>query len=274
MNEMDLLERVRADVEIDPTALLRARRRLLRRAVAPAVRRRRTARRMVTAAAVAAALAALAVVALPGPQGAEPAAAAVLSRAARLAAVEDAPAPGQWLYVRLETTRGGGTAASTSLQERWVPGDDSRAQVFLDGGDRWTRPVDRPAIYTDAGASAADLYAWLTRDNGDLRGDDAAFERAAEVMFDSTAPPAFKARLLEAIALISDVRVVDEGRTLHGRPVVAVGREDMGGETRFLFDSRTGKLLGVEGVAPVPSAHYTTLFASRVVDRLPDRAAS
>ena len=255
MDELDLLERVRADVEIDPAALLRARRRVLRQAVAPALRRRgtgrrRTARRVVSVVAVAAAMAALAVLVLPGPQGAEPAAAAVLSRAARVAAAEQVAGPGEWLHVRLETTRDG----TTRLQERWVPGDPSKSVHFLDSGQRWSSPVDRPAIYTDEDASVDDLYAWLSRDSGDLRGDDAAFERAGEVMFDSTAPAAFKSRLLEAVALIDGVHVVAD-------------------QTRFVFDAGTGVLLGVEGISDTATLSYTTLFTSNVVDTLPRRAA-
>lgn len=272
MNEMDLLERVRADVVIDPTALLRARRRLLRQAVAPAVRRRRTARRIVGAVAVAATVAGLAVLVLPGPQGAEPAAAAVLSRAARVAAAEDVAGPGQWLHVRLETTRPGAEEAEHYVQERWVPGGSSGLQVFRDREDLWTRPVDRPVIYTDEDASVDDLHAWLSRDNGDLRGDDAAFERAAEVMFDSTAPAAFKSRLLEAVALIAGVQVVADRARFHGHDAVVVGRTEGDFETRFVFDSRTGVLLGVEGVGGTAEMGYATLVTSNVVDALPERA--
>lgn len=275
MDEMELLERVRADVEIAPSALLRARRRMLRQAVAPAVRRRRAARRLVSVVAVAVVVAALAVLVLPGPQGAEPAAAAVLSRAARVAAAEDVAAPGQWLHVRVETTRPGeGIEVRHYLQERWVPGGSSGLMIFLDAGDRWTRPLDRPAIYTDADASVEDLYAWLSRDNGDLRGDEAAFERAGEVMFDSSVPAAFKSRLLEAIAMIEGVHVVTEQARFHGHDAVVIGRSDEFSETRFVFDSRTGALLGVEGISGTATLSYRTLFSSKVVDRLPRRAAA
>jgi hypothetical protein len=271
MNEMDLLEHVRADLEIDPAALLRARRRLLRRAVSPAVRRRRTARRVVAVVAVAAAAATLAVLVLPGPQGAEPAAAAVLGRAARVAAAEPVAGPGQWLHVRLDTTRPGAEQQRT-VQERWVPGGPSGVEIIRGGGDVWTEPVHRPAIYTDETASVADLYAWLKRDNGDLRGDDAAFERASEVLSDSVAPAAFKARLLEAIVLIRGVRVVADGARFHGHDAVVVGREEGGFESRFAFDTRTGALLGFEGGGD-PSMDYSTLITSNVVDALPQRAA-
>jgi hypothetical protein len=273
MDEMDLLERVRADVEIDPAALRRARRRMLRQAVAPAVRRRRAARRVVSVVAVAAAVAALAVLVLPGPQGAEPAAAAVLSRAARVAAAEDVAAPGQWLHVRVATTRpGDDIEVRHYVQERWVPGGSSGLMIFRDGEDRWTEPVDRPAIYTDADASVEDLYSWLSRDNGDLRGDEAAFERAGEVMFDSSAPAAFKSHLLEAMALIEGVHVVTEQARFHGHDAVVIGRTDEFSETRFVFDSGTGALLGVESVSETDSLSYSTLFTTNVVDRLPRRA--
>jgi hypothetical protein len=273
MDELALLERVRADVEIDPTALLRARRRLLRHAVAPAVRRRRTARRVVVAAAVAAAVAALAVLVLPGPQGAEPAAAAVLSRAARVAAAEQEPGPGEWLYVRHETTRAPGNVETSYVQEHWVPGDPGAAEIILDEDDRWTSPVERPSIYADTDISVDDLYAWLRRDNGDLRGDDAAFERAAEVLSDSGVPAAFKSRLLDAIVLIDGVHVVASGARFHGHDAVVVGREEGDFETRFAFDSETGILLGFEGVGEPSSMDYSTLVTSRVVDTLPRRAA-
>jgi len=273
MDELDLLERVRADVEIDPSALLRARRRVLRHAVAPAVGRRRTARRIVSVVAVAASVAALAVLVLPGPQGAEPAAAAVLSRAARVAAAEEVAGPGEWLYVRHETTRAPGNVETSYVQEHWVPGDPGAAEIVLDADDRWISPVQRPAIYGDTDISADDLYAWLRRDNGDLRGDDAAFERAAEVLSDSAVPAGFKSRLLAAIVLIDGVHVVASEARFHGHDAVVVGREEGDFETRFAFDSETGILLGFEGVGEPSSMDYSTLVTSRVVDRLPRRAA-
>jgi len=273
MNELELLERVRADVELDPAALLRARRRLLRHAVAPAVLRRRTARRVVSVVTAAAAVAALAVLVLPGPQGAEPAAAAVLSRAARVAAAEQVPGPGEWLHVRLQTTRAPGNVRTSYLQERWVPGGPTGDEIFLDADERWTSAVERPAIYSDTDISVDDLYAWLRRDNGDLRGDDAAFERAAEVLSDSGVPAPFKARLLEAIVRIDGVHVVARGARFHGHDAVVVGREEGDYETRFVFDDETGILLGFEGVGSPASMNYSTLVTSRVVDRLPRRAA-
>ena len=156
-----------------------------------------------------------------------------------------------------------------------MPGGSSGLMIFLDAGDRWTRPLDRPAIYTDADASVEDLYAWLSRDNGDLRGDEAAFERAGEVMFDSSVPAAFKSRLLEAIAMIEGVHVVTEQARFHGHDAVVIGRSDEFSETRFVFDSRTGSAARRRGHQRAPATlSYRTLFSSKVVDRLPRRAAA
>lgn len=174
--------------------------------------------------------------------------------------------------MRLETTRAPGNVRTSYVQERWVPGGPTGAVIILDGEDRWTSAVERPPIYRDPDMSVDDLYGWLRRDNGDLRGDDAAFERAGEVLSDSGVPAAFKSRLLDAIVLIDGVRVVADGALFHGHDAVVVGREEGGFETRFVFDDESGVLLGFEGVGDDPSMDYSTLVTSRVVDTLPRRA--
>lgn len=72
----------------------------------------------------------------------------------------------------------------TSLDEP-LTASPTGAEIILDGEDRWISVVERPAIYRDPDMSVDDLYAWLRRDNGDLRGDDAAFERAGEALFET-----------------------------------------------------------------------------------------
>lgn len=272
MDEMDLLTRMRAEVQPDPAALLRARRRLLRHALAPALRRRR--RRVVLAVggvAAAGVLAAGALFVAPGPQGPEPAAAAVLERAAAVAHGEPTPRPGQYVYVRETHTEHEGGRATTSVQEFWVPGDLRGDEVFLDSdGSRYVDPVDAPAIWTDPSAGHDELLAWLERPNGDLRGDAAAWERMGETLADAAAPEPFKAALLDAATGIDGVRVVDRSVDFHGHDAVVIGRDGEALRTEFVFDRVSGAYLGMIGNGV--GIWTTTLTATRVVDSLPVRA--
>lgn len=277
MDELTLLERMRADVEADPQALLRARRRLLRRAVGPVVRRRLALRLATVACAVAVVAVALvaAGIMLPGAGGADPAAAAVLDKAARDLAAEPAPARGEYLHVREVTTRWEDGRPVTYHQESWVPGDAGEPRVFRDSDGYLYRSVaDPPEIFDDPRVGVSEVLAWLRRDNGDLRGDEAAYERVGEVLAADATPMRFKARLLEAVKHIDDVRVVDESADFHGVDAVIVGRVEPL-QAQFAFERRTGHYLGMQA-PPAPGADepfsYSTRTFTTVVDRLPERA--
>lgn len=274
MNEMQLLERLGSEVEPDPAVLRRARRHLLRRALVPQARRRRGARRVLIGAAAAAVTAAALVVGttLPDGGGAEAAAVEVLERASS-AADATVVGPGQWLHVTSETTRWYDDGPEHSVQETWVPGDPRRDTRWRNEGVVVLRPLDLPAIAEDPDVDTDDVYAWLMRDSGDLRGADAAFERAGETLADDAVPAAFKARLFDAIARIDGSRVVDEQADFAERDAVLIGRVEGDWETQLAFDATSGEFIGFQGLVD-GSPSYRTLMTSEVVDALPARARS
>ena len=271
MNEMDLLERLGADVRPDPTSLLRARRRLLRHALAPASRRRRSLR--VAAGLVACSAAVIAAVrSTPGPQGAAPAAAAVLTRAAALQERAPEPGPGEYRYVRVVTTRWKTEGRSTTTDEHWVPSDAGADMVTRwEGGELSSSRVRPAAIYTRPRLSVADVLDWLRRPSGDLRGTEAAYERAGAAMFDPSAPPAFKGLMLEAISRLDGVEVLDESVEFHGHTSTVIGL-DKPLYAQFVFDQDTGAFLGVQASNSDGTPSYSTVISDRVAAHLPARA--
>lgn len=271
MNEMQLLERLGSEVQPDPAALRRARRHLLRHAIAPQGRRRRTRRALVGAAsAVVTAVGLVVGTTLPGGDGAEAAAVAVLERAASVA--DDTPVSAtQWLHVTSTGTRWYDGRASRSVQESWIPGDPERAVRIRIEGLVDLRPLDLPAIASDPDADTEDVYAWLMRDSGDLRGADAAFERAGETLADDTMPGSFKARLFDAITRIDGTRVVEERVDFAGHSAVLIGRAEGSWETQLAFDAATGEFVGFQGLID-GSLSYRSSITSRVVETLPRRA--
>lgn len=274
MDEMALLERFRSEVEADPASLVRARRRVLRRGLVLSGAGRRRRRAVLVAAAAVALIGGVLVVTGGGPT-ADPAAAAVLTRAAERAEGSAQPGPGEYLHVRAATTRWDGDGPERTIQERWRPGDPDEPTVFVDfEGTVYRSSSAQPEIYSRPDLTTEDLLAWLRRPNGDLRGDDAAFERAGEVLAPGTAPADFQAALFTALRDIDGVEVVDDA-TVAGRDVVVIGRSEPL-ETQFLFDQQTGGLVGFQGVGDPDVGSrlsYRTMLTTEVTDRLPGRVA-
>jgi hypothetical protein len=276
MNEMQLLERMWDDVEADPVALRRTRRRLLRHALARKPRPRVRLRRALVGGSVAAAVAIGVMVTngTPGTVGSQAAAAAVLDRAAYVSGLQ-VVGPSQWTHIRTETTRDG--QSGTSVQEAWVPGDSTGDVRLLDSdGLVRVQTMHVPDIATDPNATDDDVYTWLRRDNGDLKGAAAAFERATETLAAFDTPAEFRTRLFAAIEKIDGVRVVHESAEFAGHDAVVLGRSDGGYETQLVFDKDSGAFIGYQGVssgAGQPGG-YQTAVTTDVVNSLPPRAVS
>ncbi|ROR90897.1 hypothetical protein [Nocardioides aurantiacus] len=274
MDELALLERFRSDVEIDATALIRARRRVVRRALVNAPGRRRRYL-LVTAAAAALAVAVTLVGAVGNGPTATPAAAAVLARAADSASSGREPAPGQYLHVRKVTTRWYDDGRETTVQERWIPGDGGEPRTYRDfEGDVYQDASPVPAIYSRRGLSTEALLTWLRRPSGDLRGDDAAYERVGEVLASDLAPVDFQAGLFDAMQHLEGVTVVDQDARFDAAAAVIIGR---GGplETQFAFDETSGQFIGMQGVGDPENGtplSYKTSRTTDVVNGLPRRA--
>lgn len=273
MDEMALLERFRSDVEVDTTSLIRSRRRVMRHALARYGVTRRRRRLVLGAAAVVAAVAVT--INLTGGLAVTPATAAVLARAAAATDGGAQPGPGEYLHLHETTTRWYADGPETTIQEWWIPGDEDEPRVFRDfEGSVYLDRSPLPDIYTQPGLSDEEVLEWLRRPNGDLRGDDAAYERVGEVLVSGKAPSDFEAALFNALSSIDGVTIVDEHADFGGREVVIIGREQPM-ETQFAFDKQSGRLVGYQGVSNPDvggSLSYRTITTSFVVDRLPARA--
>ena len=209
-----------------------------------------------------------------GPQG-SPAAAAVLTRAAEAALVSDEPGPDQYLYVREVTTRWSQEGAETSTAEHWISGDWLERYVYLDPtGIVAIGRSSVPAIYRQPDLTTSELLSWLRRPSGDLRGDDAAYERAGEILASHVAPPAFQSALFRVLPSIDGVGVVEEDATFGDAHVVVIGRGEPL-ESQFAFDKESGLFVGLQGSAD-PSVgsrlSYQTIMTTAVVSHLPPRA--
>ncbi len=272
MDEMALLERFRSDVEIDTSALVRSRRRVMRHALAKAgVTRRRRRLLLATAATVAAFAITMSVT---GGPNATPAAAAVLTRAAATVEESAAPRPGEYLHVRETTTRWSEHGQETTIQERWIPGNDD-PPIFRDfEGFVYLNRSPLPEIYHRSPLTNEELLEWLRRPNGDLRGEDAAYERVGEVLASDLAPSSFQGALFTALRSISGVSVVDDHAVFGGQDAVIIGRAAPM-EAQFAFDGRTGRFLGMQGAGNPDVGRvlsYRTVTETAIVDRLPPRA--
>lgn len=270
MNEMQMLERMWDDAAADPTSLLRARRRLLRHTIARKPGSKMKVRRILVGASIAATVA-MGLIVTTGPVGTTAAAAAVLDRAADASAREVA-GPNQWTHIRMETIR---QEPLPTVSEAWIPGSSEGESRHLDPDGRLhVGNGDLPTIATDPDASDDEVYAWLSRSLGDLRGDAAAFERAGETVASVMTPQEFKVRLFAAVKKIDGVRVVDESAAFAGHDAVVLGRTDGGYETQFVFDKDSGEFIGFQGVGSGPGqpANYQTVVTTGVVDSLPERA--
>jgi hypothetical protein len=304
----DLLREARPAVAApDPVVVLRARRAVLRRALAG--RRRRRSLRLVTA--VAATVTAVGMVGLIGGErtGATAEAATVLATAADAMDMAAAPAAGQYLYRRnVERYWDFGPSASDpTVEDRspraeplkietWVPADPSEPMVQrTTDPDRKLPQTERVAwavvaqssndaypIYrdqpSDAKAMLQALRDVVRRAGDDLDSNDDAviWGRAFTLLADPQAPDAVRAETLRALALLPSVRVVDATARIGEQTGVAIGTGGKYG-VEYVFDPRSGAFLGVIGhpahgpnwVGP-HEPMWTLQFEKRVVDSLPE----
>jgi len=295
-----LLREVRPDVTApDPIVTLRARRALLRKALARRTRRR-YAVRAVIGIGVAAAIVSTTVVIQPPDHGASAAAAVILKRSATALDATAPALPGQYVYrkeVSLSWDYGSSptdpakedTRPRTSpvLIETWVPTDPS--EPLIQRTDDHINPiswavVDQRSsanypIYRDRPKGTAMLKAMrdLARTSGsDSSGDvEAIWSAAFWLLSDPQTPDAVKAEVLRAVALVDGVRVVDRHAQIGGHFGVALGIDEKY-SVQFAFDPVDGTFLGMIGhpersknwVGPDEPA-WTSTFESHIVDSAP-----
>lgn len=297
----ELLRELRPEATApDPTVTLRARRTLLRKALARRARRRYAVRTAIALGAAAAIVTAT-VVAQSPEHGASAAAAAILERSADKLDAARPPLPGQYRYStthdlfwdygpspsdpRVEDTN---PRTDPMRIETWVPTDPERPMIqrTTDPEQRVTwAVVDQDAnpaweIYRHPPTTpAAMLQALrdLERRTGsqDPEDDGVIWNSSFSLMWDPQTPDDVKAEILRALALMDGVTVVDSHARIGDRVGVAL-RYDEKNPIDFVFDPADGSLIGFRGhpehspdwVGP-DEPTWTTTFESRVVDSAP-----
>jgi len=302
MNDLDLMERFRADLPpADPAALSRARARMFH---APAARHRpRWAWGLVPVGALAAVVAgglisrpAAVEPGAPPPTGAT-AVAADAAGVLRLAAAEARtepvlPAkPGQFVYV--ETIDATDTVDNLEGNPTWVPPEEVKRQIWLavDGvkagllretvvrtGKVSVMPLDAhtvPAYVTNLPTDPAAMREWLSQ-GAENDADTVAWAKIGDTLREQYLPPAAQAAIFEAAATIPGTSLVPQA-DLAGRRGVAVSRLSPSGDVRFdyIFDAETYDFLGervvvVGELKPYPKgvvSRWTAQLKVAVVDR-------
>ncbi|MGY2873381.1 hypothetical protein ACVW00_000571 [Marmoricola sp. URHA0025 HA25] len=296
----ELLREARPDVAApDPIVVLRARRALLRKALARRTRRR-YAVRVVIATSAAALIVAATVVSQTPEHGASAAAATILERSADRLEASRPPLPGQYLYRKdvtlswdygpspsdpsVEDTR---PRTSPVTVETWVPTDPTKAliQRTIDSDLKVTWAVvsqdtnGNYPIYRAEPRGAAMLQAMrdLVRREGSQSNDHTAdlWTAAFWLLSDPQTPDVVAAEVLRTIATVEGVRVVDRSADIAGKAGVALGIDSEHGPD-FVFDPADGAFLGIR-THPARTKSWvgpdepvqTLSFESGVVDSAP-----
>jgi hypothetical protein len=274
-------------------------------------RRRRRLMLAVGGAAAAAAVALTVVALLPaGSGGPSPAAAAVLNRLARLVAAQPlTPQPGQYLYVESRSEYpafAGGTACETVAVDHrqiWIGTDGSGLIRDTTGPQRYSSPAAKAAcleadsqLHLRSGGTSNDWFApqclalgptnnWdslssdphvLLQQMRQLDGGPATpgedFVHIGDFLRETDAPPAVRATLYQAAALIPGIELLGTVRDHNGRPGLGIAYPSQGpypqkgSSSELIFDPKTGKLSGEQGTGPT---YWAVYLSQKVVNQLP-----
>ncbi|GAB2621015.1 hypothetical protein Aab01nite_35610 [Paractinoplanes abujensis] len=297
MNDLDLMEKFRADVPPPAPDVLAGARAAMFRAEPPGSRTR-FLWSLAPAAALAAAVAVAGVLALPsepaGPGGQAPATASDAAQVLRLAAAEARrepvlkARPDQFVYVesryagsgrRAGVGADGQTAPSDQRRQVWQSVDGTRTGLLrekdgdtpLDAGF----PAYRDKLPTDAKAMRAFLYQDAKPGPKGIPVDQIAFTKVSETLREQYLPPAALAALFDAAATIPGTKTVPR-TDFAGRRGVAVSRADDFFRQDLIFDEKTYKFLGersvVVGELPDVKKNTVITFTAQLRIAIVDRA--
>ncbi|GIM94122.1 CU044_5270 family protein [Paractinoplanes toevensis] len=307
MNDLELVERFRADLPpADPAALSRARARMFHTPPPP---RRRWAWGLVPAGALAAAVTVAVVTARPedpaptavptAPTTSAPVTAIDAAGVFRLAAAEarTQPAlvakPGQFVYV--ESIDATDNVENLETKPTWVPPKEINRKIWLaaDGvkagllrttvvktGEVNEMPLDgrtAPAYVTDLPTDSKKMRDWLYSGPDTGNGADAtAWNKIGDTLREQYLPPDAQAAIFEAAATIPGTTLVKQA-DVAGRKGIAVSRLADSKDVRFdyIFDARTYDFLGervvvVGDLKPYPKgvvSRWTAQLRVAIVDR-------
>jgi hypothetical protein len=254
MNEIDVLQRFRADAAAPDSAVeLRARRALLRQAIAPqAARRRPDGHRRFAVVGVAAVAAAAAVIAVPtlplGGHAATATAATVLNRAGAAAAAADGTGWSDATYWH-SVSRYQQGSGPVLRREIWV-GNGKSGALMDEGQGQQVRALD-PGVFDIGYRSLTwdELYALPTDPTGlearlrsgpdGVDSDSQLFAVAATMLQETPASPALRRALFQMAAAIPGVVSRGEQTDHIGRRGVALRMGPIG----YIVDTAAGRFL-------------------------------
>jgi hypothetical protein len=268
---------------------------------------------MVLAVAAVVAVAVFGVFGLSGsPAGPSPAAAAVLNRLARLIAAQPlTPQPGQYLYVdsRSEYPTFDGSSSCETLavvhREIWIGTDGSGLIRETSGPQQYASAAAQaaclqadPNMQLRSGGTSNDWFApqclalgptsnWnslssdprvLLQQMRQLDGGPATpgedFVHIGDFLRETDAPPAVRATLYQAAALIPGIQLLGTVRDHDGRPGLGIAYPypsqgpypSSVSSSELIFDPHTGELLGEQGTGP---QYWAVYLNEQVVNALP-----
>ena len=222
--------------------------------------------------------------------------------------------PGQYLYVDSRndfshfTGLGGNSVCQTVAVRRrqiWIGADGSGLLRETTGPERFTSPADRaaclqanPKWQLQSGGTSNDWFAAQclslgpTNDWSSLSSDPRVllqqmrqidggpptpgedFVHIGDFLRETDAPPAVRATLYQAAALIPGIRLLGKVRDHDGRPGLGIAYPTQGpypsnGSTsELIFDPRTGELLAEQGTGP---DYWAVYQPEQVVNGLPGK---
>jgi RNA polymerase sigma-70 factor (ECF subfamily) len=224
------------------------------------------------------------------------------------------PGPGQYLYVDSRNdfshfaSLGGNSFCQTIAVRRrqiWIGADGSGLIRETTGPERFSSPADRatclqadPKWRPQSGGTSNDWFApqclslgptndWnsLSTDPRELLqqmrqidggpstpGED--FVHIGDFLRETDAPPAVRATLYQAAALIPGIQLLGKVRDHDGRPGLGIAYPSQGpypsngSSSELIFDPQTGELLAEQGTRP---DYWAVYQPEQVVDKLPGK---
>ena len=304
IDELALLREMRPETTPpDSLVTLRARRALLRHALAKRTRRRYAVRTLVGVAATAAVLGVVGIVnPNGGSTGATAAAAAILDRSATAI---DATTDGPYEYRRsIASSWEFGPSSADPAKEETAPFVDDQVETWIPADSdkpiiQRTTAADRTvtfAVVDQDDTDAADLYRQNPTEPADMlkalrelvrkstqgllpsdvdpNNNSDVWGTAFSLVADPRTSDDIRANVLRALALMDGVQVVDKNSEIAGKTGVALG---LGGDSlQLLFDRDSDAFLGIRGypehgpdwVGPSEPV-WTLVFETRIVDSAP-----
>jgi hypothetical protein len=184
--------------------------------------------------------------------------------------IRETSGPGHWVN----------RATCLRIERKYGPKSEVRFELSRHSGDQWFAPQClslKPSNRVDWSTLSSDPQVLLQQmrqlDGGPpTPGED--FQHIGDFLRETDAPPAVRATLLRAAALIPGVKLLGTVRDHDGRLGTGFSYPSQGpyvtkgSSSELIFDQQTGELLGEQGTGP---KNWTVYLQDKVVDALPSK---